>query len=141
MLEDTLLVHRVDAFARSATRRLVQHPKVFFFDVGVLNGLLGNFVASPDRISRLFVHLVHAQLVHSAAAFDDDARVERELGGGGMSRVFIAQKHALGRDVAVKVLSPRETARSHRVQLEREQQRRVGELRESSHVRRRHGEA
>ena len=75
VLEDTLLVHRVDAFAKSATRRLVQHPKVFFFDVGVLNGLLGNFVASADRIGRLFEHLVYTQLVHSAAAFDDDVRV------------------------------------------------------------------
>ena len=75
VLEDTLLVHRVDAFAKSATRRLVQHPKLYFFDVGVLNGLLGNFVVSPDRIGALFEHLVYTQLVHSAAAFDDDVRV------------------------------------------------------------------
>jgi TolB-like protein/tRNA A-37 threonylcarbamoyl transferase component Bud32/Flp pilus assembly protein TadD len=32
--------------------------------------------------------------------------VERELGGGGMSRVFVATEHALGRHVVVKVLSP-----------------------------------
>jgi len=31
---------------------------------------------------------------------------ERELGGGGMSRVFLAEDRALGRDVVVKVLSP-----------------------------------
>src|SRR6266550_3281162 len=31
--------------------------------------------------------------------------VERELGGGGMSRVFLAQETALGRNVVVKVLS------------------------------------
>ena len=30
----------------------------------------------------------------------------RELGGGGMSRVFVAHEAALGRDVVVKVLSP-----------------------------------
>ena len=58
VLEDTLLVLRADAFAKSATRRLMQHPKFYFFDVGVLNGLLGNFVASPDRIGVLFEHLV-----------------------------------------------------------------------------------
>ena len=33
-------------------------------------------------------------------------RVERELGGGGMSRVFLAEEHALRRRVVVKVLSP-----------------------------------
>ena len=36
--------------------------------------------------------------------------LERELGGGGMSRVFVAQEHALGREVVVKVLSPERTA-------------------------------
>src|SRR2546423_5908258 len=36
----------------------------------------------------------------------DAYRVERELGGGGMSRVFVAQETALERAVVVKVLHP-----------------------------------
>ena len=32
--------------------------------------------------------------------------LERELGGGGMSRVFLATEHALGRQVVIKVLPP-----------------------------------
>jgi tRNA A-37 threonylcarbamoyl transferase component Bud32/tetratricopeptide (TPR) repeat protein len=36
----------------------------------------------------------------------DAYRLEHELGGGGMSRVFVAQELRLGRDVVVKVLSP-----------------------------------
>ena len=32
--------------------------------------------------------------------------LERELGGGGMSRVFLAQERRLGRPVVVKLLSP-----------------------------------
>ena len=36
-------------------------------------------------------------------------RLERELGGGGMARVFVATDSSLGRQVVVKVLSP-ETA-------------------------------
>jgi eukaryotic-like serine/threonine-protein kinase len=39
-------------------------------------------------------------------ALRDAYRVERELGGGGMSRVFLAEERALGRRVVVKVLSP-----------------------------------
>ena len=32
--------------------------------------------------------------------------VQRELGGGGMSRVFLAEERALGRQVVIKVLAP-----------------------------------
>jgi serine/threonine-protein kinase len=32
--------------------------------------------------------------------------LDRELGGGGMSRVFLAEESRLGRKVVVKVLSP-----------------------------------
>jgi serine/threonine-protein kinase len=32
--------------------------------------------------------------------------LERELGGGGMSRVFVAQETDLGRRVVIKVLPP-----------------------------------
>jgi uncharacterized protein len=75
VLEDCLLVRRVDAFAKSLTRRLVQHPRFFFFDIGVLNGLLGNFEASPDRMGRLFEHLVCNQILHEASTRDIDLRV------------------------------------------------------------------
>jgi len=36
----------------------------------------------------------------------DAYRLERELGGGGMSRVFVAEEQRLQRKVVVKVLSP-----------------------------------
>ena len=34
----------------------------------------------------------------------DAYTIERELGGGGMSRVFVATEHSLGRQVVIKVL-------------------------------------
>src|SRR5947199_8634472 len=36
----------------------------------------------------------------------DSYTLERELGGGGMSRVFVAEELSLGRKVVVKVLPP-----------------------------------
>jgi predicted AAA+ superfamily ATPase len=75
ILEETLIVSRADAFATSDCRRLVQHPRFFFFDNGVLNALLGNFQASPDRIGGLFEHLFYNQLRSTASALDAELRI------------------------------------------------------------------
>src|SRR5262245_34055283 len=40
------------------------------------------------------------------AALGDTYRVLKELGGGGMSRVFLAEETRLGRQVVIKVLPP-----------------------------------
>ena len=85
--------------------------------VGVLNGLLGNFVASPDRIGRLSEHLVYTQLVHSAAAFDDDVRISTFRTEHGAEVDFIVER---GADVfAIKVKASRAVAASDLRGLER----------------------
>jgi predicted AAA+ superfamily ATPase len=71
ILEDTLITHRLEAFAKSTRTRLIQHPRYFFFDTGVLNGLLGNFIVSDDRKGLLFETLVVTQVIHSIAARDE----------------------------------------------------------------------
>src|SRR5438094_3294310 len=45
-------------------------------------------------------------LARLQSALGDPYRIERELGGGGMSHVFLAKETALGRSVVVKVLPP-----------------------------------
>jgi len=46
--------------------------------------------------------------------------LERELGGGGMSKVFVAHEHSLGRTVVVKLLSPELAAALSATRFERE---------------------
>ena len=46
--------------------------------------------------------------------------IERELGGGGMSRVFVATDKSLGRKVVIKLLSPELTADVNRGRFRRE---------------------
>ncbi|MGI8402057.1 MAG: serine/threonine-protein kinase, partial [Gemmatimonadaceae bacterium] len=54
------------------------------------------------------------------AALSSTYRIERELGGGGMSRVFLAEEIALGRRVVVKVLPPELTAETSAERFRRE---------------------
>ena len=54
------------------------------------------------------------------AALGSVYRIERELGGGGMSRVFVAEETSLGRKVVVKVLSPELAAELSMERFERE---------------------
>jgi|CXWL01.1.fsa_nt_gi predicted AAA+ superfamily ATPase len=92
ILEDTLVVERCDAFSSSARRRLIQHPRYFFFDVGVLNALQRNFTASQDRIGMLFEHLIFTQLRHSAFARDIDLRVSTFRTEHGAEVDFIVER-------------------------------------------------
>jgi len=75
ILDDTLIIKRSEAFRKSLRRRLTQAPRFFFFDIGVLNGLLGNFKASADRMGNLFEHFIFNQLTHSIDAKDMKMRV------------------------------------------------------------------
>src|SRR5439155_27064439 len=54
------------------------------------------------------------------SALGDTYLVERELGVGGMSRVFLAQEVRLGRQVVVKVLAPELAAAVSADRFERE---------------------
>ena len=55
-------------------------------------------------------------------ALGDAYTIERELAGGGKSRVFVAKEHALGREVVIKVLPPDLAAGVNRERFRREVQ-------------------
>ena len=56
------------------------------------------------------------------AALGSGYRFERELGGGGMSRVYVAEEIGLGRHVVVKVLAPELSAGVNADRFRRETQ-------------------
>ena len=101
ILEDTLVLRRSEPFRKSERRRLVQSPRFFFFDTGVLNGLLGNFIPSQDRIGSLFEHLVFNQIVHSASAKDKAVRVSSYRTEHGAEVDFIVEWE--GEVIAIEV--------------------------------------
>jgi predicted AAA+ superfamily ATPase len=105
VLVDTLILQPVEAFTKSSRRRLVQHPKFYFFDVGVLNGALSNFEASADRRGNLFEHLCLQMILSEAKARDEDVRVSIYRTEGGAEVDFVLEK---GRDLfAIEVKATR----------------------------------
>jgi predicted AAA+ superfamily ATPase len=108
VLVDTLVVRSVEPFTKSARRRLVQHPRYYLFDVGVLNGALRNFEVSADRAGTLFEHLVLQLITAEAASRDLDYRVSVYRTDAGAEVDFIVE---LNRTVfAVEVKNSRSVA-------------------------------
>ena len=91
ILEDTLILRRSDAFRKPARKRLIQSPRFFFFDTGVLNGLLNNFSVSQDRTGMLFEHFIFNQICDSASAKDIPLRISSYRTGHGAEVDFILE--------------------------------------------------
>jgi predicted AAA+ superfamily ATPase len=110
VLVDTLLIHRIDPFTKSAQRRLIQHPRYYLFDVGVLNGALGTFEISQDRIGNLFEHLVLQMLLSELKAHDLDYRLSVYRTEAGAEVDFVLE---VGRKVfAIEVKASRTVGKS-----------------------------
>lgn len=72
---DTLILYPVEAFTKSQRRRLIQHPKYYFFDVGVFNGIMNNYEVSSDRKGLLFENLFLQILLSEFKGRDLEARI------------------------------------------------------------------
>ena len=90
---------------RSRSPRLAAELTAFLADEAVADRegfLFGRAGAESPRDT-----LVGPDLgAYLQSALGDAYQIERELGGGGMSRVFLAREQALGRAVVIKVLLP-----------------------------------
>lgn len=91
ILEDTLIAERISSYEIDGVDT-IKHPKLYFFDVGVLNGILNNFVVSTDRVGNLFEHLVYNQLRNSALACDQKLKIQ-----------FFRTRHGLEVDFVVEI--------------------------------------
>lgn len=90
ILEDTLIAQRIQSYEIEGVDT-VKHPKLYFFDVGVLNGLLGNFANSADRVGQLFEHTVYNQIRNSALANDKKVSVKYFRTRNGLEVDFVIQ--------------------------------------------------
>jgi len=65
ILEDTFLAFRLSAWTKSERRRLVSHPRYYFFDTGVTNALAHTLTdqLNPKILGRRFEQFVICQLM------------------------------------------------------------------------------
>ncbi|MGZ3796339.1 MAG: ATP-binding protein [Pseudobdellovibrionaceae bacterium] len=90
ILEDTLIAQRIYSYEVDGVDS-IKHPKLYFFDVGVLNGLLNNFSASTDRVGMLFENLVYNQIRNSALAADKKIDIKYFRTRHGLETDFVVQ--------------------------------------------------
>jgi len=78
VLEDTLVIERVEPYLKNARKRILQTPRYFFFDLGVRNAL-ARLPLTPDLVQAqkgvLFEHAVVLELIRRCRALRKDYRV------------------------------------------------------------------
>lgn len=78
ILEDTLVVEKVEPFTRNARKRLIKSPRYYFFDTGVRNAL-ARFPLTSELINiekgRLFEHAVMLEIIRRIRAKRKDYKV------------------------------------------------------------------
>lgn len=92
ILEDTLIAKRVNVFEDVTGVDLIKHPKLYFFDIGVINSLQGSFDISPSRRGMLFEHFIYSQIVNSAFAHDEAIKLNYFRTRSGVEVDFILTK-------------------------------------------------
>ncbi len=77
ILEDTFLAFKIPAWTRNARKRLVSHPRYYFFDTGVTNALAHTLTTqlNPNVFGRRFEQFVICQLM----AFVEYKRLDFQL--------------------------------------------------------------
>lgn len=88
ILEDTLIAERVFCFAET-TADVIKHPKVFFFDNGVLSGLTHQFVPVGDARGTMAENLIYSSLRNAAKSRDVRLEIFYFRTRGGLEVDFI----------------------------------------------------
>jgi predicted AAA+ superfamily ATPase len=86
ILEDTLVVEKVEPYLKNARKRILASPRYYFFDLGVRNALarvpLTEDLLNADK-GRLFEHAVMLELIRRIRAQNLDYKVHYWRTGGG----------------------------------------------------------
>jgi predicted AAA+ superfamily ATPase len=111
ILEDTMIGQRIWPLEQLLeSEDLIRHPKFYFFDVGVQNSLIGNFVPSRDRIGSLAEQMIYNQMLHASWAMDQDVKISTFRTRKGIEVDFILENG--NKTFAIEVKTSGETGSS-----------------------------
>ncbi|MFZ5907313.1 MAG: ATP-binding protein [Nitrospirota bacterium] len=86
ILEDTLIVEKIEPYLKNARKRILASPRYYFFDIGVRNALsrvpLTESLINADK-GRLFEHAVVLELIRRIRAMNLDYKVHYWRTGAG----------------------------------------------------------
>jgi predicted AAA+ superfamily ATPase len=103
IFEDTMIGFRILPQADLVEKYdLIRHPKFYFFDVGVFNGLEKTYDLSPSRCGLLLEQLIYQQLIHSASALRKNLEVHSFRTRGGAEIDFWIQLESKKIGIEVK---------------------------------------
>ena len=92
ILIDTLILDCIPSFSSSKNKRLIQHPKFYCFDIGVLNGAVGNWATGLDRIGLLFEHFILQQIRSLQKGLNIEVQIFTYRTGNNAEVDFIVKK-------------------------------------------------
>ena len=117
ILEDTMIGYRIEVYD-STGADIVKRPRFYFFDNGVLNGLVNNFSATRDWRGILLENLFLSQL--KAAAFAKDLKIRisyfRTRGGYEVDFVVELGNEIIAVEVKLGQVSPKDATKLRRFQ-------------------------
>jgi predicted AAA+ superfamily ATPase len=96
LLEDTLIVERVDPYVKNARKRILSSSRYYFFDTGVRNALarlpMTNDLLGVEK-GRLFEHAVILELIRRIRALKTNHRVYYWRTSGGAEVDCVLEAH------------------------------------------------
>lgn len=109
ILEDTLLLTKIPAWTFSIRKQMIQMPKYYFFDNGILNSLTGELKTelkeSSYRFGRLFENLVVNEIIRYNELMDLDYNLYHYRTNHGSEIDLILQKNIKYPPIAIEIKS------------------------------------
>ena len=95
ILEDTLIGFKLEPWRKSLRKRLIAHPKFYFFDCGIVNALNKRLTAQTDNMlkGRLFEQFIILETYRKISYLQDEANIFYWRTNHGAEVDLLIEKH------------------------------------------------